>query len=62
MPGPRGKGKSKSKAKATPRPGLSMESDPFVGNVDSVEGWNAIVAMFCDHLNLPGLRSISFYP
>jgi hypothetical protein len=55
MPGPRGKGKSKSKPKAVSRPDQPTRHDPFVGDIESVEGWDVIVTMFCDYLELPGL-------
>ncbi|KAF7980251.1 hypothetical protein HWV62_38985 [Athelia sp. TMB] len=56
MPGPRGKGKGKSKPKAPQVPQLSGP-DPFVGDIDVVQGWNIIVEMFCKHLNIPDLTS-----
>jgi hypothetical protein len=55
MPGPRGKGKSKPKAAAPRSTQPAPGPDPFVGDIDNVEGWNVIVKMFCDHLKLPGM-------
>lgn len=52
MPGPRGKGKSKSKH--GPSSTQPVGPDPFVGDIQHVEGWNSIVRMFCDYLKLPG--------
>lgn len=59
MPGPRGKGKAKSKPKPTPRPSQPSGPDPFVVDINTAEGWTAIVTIFCEHLNLPGML---YYP
>ena len=62
MPGPRGKVKAKTKNTS----GLSQVSapDPVVGDMDDAEGWNAIVSILCDRLELPGGRPgyiVKFY-
>lgn len=56
MPGPHGKSKSKSKSKskAGAKPSQPAAPDPFVGDVNNVEGWNLIVSLLCNHLELPG--------
>ena len=52
MPGPRGK--VKAKARNTSRTSQASAPDPVVGDMDDAEGWNTIVMILCDRLDLPG--------
>lgn len=55
MPGPssqRSK-KSKNKAKASTAP-ASSTPDAYIGDIDNAVGWNIIVDILCEGLELPG--------
>jgi hypothetical protein len=79
MPGPRGKAKakkSKPKPKAHSLANLNATSEDsefneLIDDVDGAEGWNKIVNVLCEFLQLPGvytcnlslgLRLIAYFP
>jgi hypothetical protein len=55
MPGPGRKTKAKPKASSSGSTAISdSQLESFIADIDSADGWNPVINILCDYLDLPG--------